>query len=103
MAFASMIAALFADPVLAKSAVYLPKGASETQNVRVMAKQPDTLTSFGDAQIHSDTHIFDVQAAEIPAPQTSDRLTVDGVTYQIQSEPMADSERLVWTLNVVPL
>lgn len=103
MAFAAMIAALFADPVLAKSAVYLPKGASETQTVRVMAKQPDTLTSFGNAQIQSDTHIFDVQAAEVPTPQTGDRLSVDGVTYQVQSEPMADSERLIWTLNVVPL
>ncbi|MGE0108252.1 MAG: hypothetical protein AB7S81_00590 [Bdellovibrionales bacterium] len=103
MAFAAAIAAFFADPHLAKDAAYLSIGSAETKPVRVIAKQPDTLKSFGDAQIHSETHIFDVQASDVPAPQVGDRLTVNGVTYQVQSEPTADRERLVWTLNVVPL
>ena len=103
MVFAAMIAALFADPVLAKAAEYLPKGSLGGWPVRVIAKQPDTITSFGDARIHSSTTRFDVQASEIPQPQVGDQLTVKGVTYAVQSEPMADSERLIWTLNVVPL
>lgn len=101
MAFDAMIAALFADPVLAKSAAYLPKGANEARAVRVIMKRPDTLTSFGGAQIHSATSLLDVQAAEVPSPQVGDQFTVDRAAYVVQSEPMADSERLVWTCDVV--
>ena len=103
MVFALGLAALFADPHLAKSAAYLSKGSTEPKLVRVMSKQPDMLTNYGDAQIHSSTSMFDVQAAEVPTPQVGDQLTVEGITYQIQSEPMADRERLVWTLDVAPL
>ncbi len=103
MVFATMIAALFADPSLAKPAEYLPKGGLGGKAVRVITKQPDTLTSFGEARIHSSTTLFDIQAAEVASPQVGDQLTVNGVTYVIQSEPMADSERLVWTLDMVPL
>jgi len=103
MVFAAMIAALFADPSLAKPAEYLPKGGLGGKAVRVIAKQPDTLTSFGEARIHSSTTRFDVQASEIPHPQVGDQLTVGGIAHVIQSEPIADSERLVWTLDVVPL
>ena len=103
MAFGAMIAALFADPVLAKTAEYFPKGGLGGKAVRVIAKQPDTLTSFGDARIHSSTTLFEIQAAEVSNPQAGDQLTVNGVAYVIQSEPMADSERLVWTLDVVTL
>lgn len=103
MAFAAMIAALFADPVLAKSAVYLPRGASETQTVRVIAKQPDTITSFGEVRFHNTTTLFDIQAAEVATPEVGDQLTVDGAAYAVQSEPTADRERLVWTLDVVLL
>ena len=103
MAFAVAIAALFADPVLAKPAEYLPKGGLGGKAVRVIAKQPDTITSFGEARLHNRTTLFDVQVAEVPNPQVGDQLTVEGVTYTIQSEPVADRERLIWTLDVVPL
>ncbi len=99
MVFATMIAALFADRSLAKPAEYLPKGGLGGKAVRVITKQPDTLTSFGEARIHSSTTLFDIQAAEVASPQVGDQLTVNGVTYVIQSE----SERLVWTLDMVPL
>lgn len=101
MAFAEAIAALFADPHLAKSAAYLPKGSTESKSVRVITKQPDTVTSFSDARLHSSTNLFDVQAAEVPNPKAGDQITLNSVTYQVQSEPVADSERLVWTLDVV--
>ncbi len=103
MAFAVAIAALFADPVLAKPAEYLPKGGLGGKAVRVITKQPDTITSFGEARLLSTTTLFDVHVAEVPNPQIGDQLTVEGVTYTIQSEPVADRERLIWTLDVVPL
>ncbi len=98
MSFASMIAALFADPVLSKPAVYQPvTGSSLT--LRVMAKQPDALTGFGEAHIHTETALFDVQTADVAQPMVGDSLTIDGVSYIIQSEPTADRDRLIWTLN----
>jgi len=102
MGFEGMIAALFADPILAKNAVYLPKGSLDGFTVRVITKQPDTLTDFGGGRIHTETALFDVQSREVPNPMIDDRLTVDGVTYLVQSEPTADRDRLIWTLNTRP-
>ncbi|QQR69235.1 MAG: hypothetical protein IPI58_00685 [Alphaproteobacteria bacterium] len=101
MSFAFMIAALFADPVLSKPAVYQPQAGS-VLTLRVMAKQPDVLTGFGDGQIHTATALFDVQTAEVAQPMVGDRLTVDGSTFIVQSEPTADRDRLIWTLNTRP-
>ncbi len=103
MAFADMMAALFADPVLSRQALYQPNGSANTFFVQVMGKQPDTLTGFGLGHIHAATALFDVQTKDVPQPVVGDRLTVDGVTYVVQSEPTADRDRLIWTLNVVPM
>ncbi len=101
MSFSTMIAALFADPVLSKPAVYQPQTGSAL-TLRVMAKQPDVLTGFGDGQIHTETSLFDVQTADVAHPMVGDRLTVDGSTFIVQSEPTADRDRLIWTLNTRP-
>ena len=98
MSFASMIAALFADPVLSKQAVYQPLTGSAI-TLRVMAKQPDALTGYGEARIHTETALFDVQTADVAQPMVGDRLTFEGVSYIVQSEPTADRDRLIWTLN----
>lgn len=100
MGFDAMIAALFADPTLTKAAEYLPQGSPGGIAVRVMARQPDALTGFGEGQLHTATTLFDVRTAEVPQPAIGDGLTVDGKTYIIQSEPTADRERLIWTLNM---
>lgn len=102
MSFADMMAALFADPILAKSAVYIPKDGSGSFPVRVAAKQPDTLAGFGAGFVHTATALFDVQTKDVPQPVVGDQLTVDGITYAVQSEPTADRDRLIWTLNTVP-
>lgn len=102
MLFADLISPLFVDPVLSKAAFYQPKGGTGF-DIRVISKQPDTFTNFGDAQIHSATSLFDVQAREVSSPQVGDKLSVEGINYQVQAEPKADSERIIWTLDVVPL
>jgi len=101
MGFASMIAVLFADPVLSKTAVYQPVTGSAL-TLRVMAKQPDALTGFGEARIHTETALFDVQTADVAQPMAGDRLMFEGVSYIVQSEPTADRDRLIWTLNTRP-
>ena len=101
MSFASMIAALFTDPVLSKTAVYQSVTGSAL-TLRVMAKQPDALTGFGEAHIHMETALFNVQTADVAQPMVGDRLTIDGISYIVQSEPTADRDRLIWTLNTRP-
>ena len=43
-----------------------------------------------------------IRSLEIPEPAIGDQITYDGITYVVQSEPKADRERLVWTLDVRP-
>lgn len=102
MSFPAMIDQLFTDPVLSKPATYLVAGTPTLYPVRVIAKQPDTVVGFGAGQLHVSTTLFDVRAWEVPEPAVDDQLTCDGVTYTVQSEPKADRERLVWTLDVRP-
>lgn len=102
MAFSGMIDQLFTDPVLSKPATYLAFGTSIPYPVRVIPKQPDTVVGFGDGQLHVSTTLFDVRSLEIPEPAIGDQITYDGTTYVVQSEPKADRERLVWTLDVRP-
>ena len=70
--------------------------------LRVMAKQPDALTGYGEARIHTETALFDVQTADVAQPMVGDRLTLEGVSHIVQSEPTADRDRLIWTLNTRP-
>lgn len=102
MAFSGMIDQLFTDPVLSKPATYLAFGTSTPYPVRVIPKQPDTVVGFGDGQLHVSTTLFDVRSLEIPEPAIGDQITYDGITYIVQSEPKADRERLVWTLDMRP-
>ena len=101
MSFSDMIATLFADPLLSKPATYQPQDSSGSFAVTVMTKQPDVLTGFGGGHVHTETALFQVQAKDVPQPAVGDQLTVDGIVYIIQSEPTADGDRLIWTLNVV--
>lgn len=102
MAFSGMVDQLFTDPVLSKPATYLAFGTSTPYPVRVIPKQPDTVVGFGDGQLHVSTTLFDVRSLEIPDPAVGDQIVFDGISYIVQSEPKADRERLVWTLDVRP-
>jgi hypothetical protein len=92
---------LFADPNLAKDAVYAPVDG-DTFTVRVIARRPDALTDFGDAKLWSATAVFDLPVREVPNPRPGDRLALGDEIFIIQGEPVRDSERLVWTLDVRP-
>lgn len=102
MSFADMIDQLFADPLLGADASF-QTGASAPYPIRLMVKQPDTVLGFGGGQIHSSTTLFDVRASDIPSPQVGDKIVYAGITYEVQAEPTADRERLVWTLDVRPV
>ena len=97
-AFAAAVDALFADPNLAREAVYEPADGDPFP-VRVIARRADAVTEFGEARLWSETTRFDVRASEIAAPRPGDHLSIDGTAYIVQGEPLRDRERLVWTLD----
>ena len=97
--FAEAIDALFADPNLARHATYQPADGDPFP-VRVIARRTDAIADFGDSRLWSETTRFDLRVSEVPDPRPGDRLVLDGEAFVVQGEPVRDSERLVWTLDV---
>lgn len=100
-AFAAIVDALFADPNIGREAVFTADGGAPVL-VRVVARQADAITDFGDARLWSETTRIDLRAAEVPAPRPGDRLEMNGDAFLIQGEPVRDRERLVWTVDLRP-
>ena len=70
---------------------------------RFIAKQADVVESFGDTRLALGTYRFDVMASEVPTPRDGERFTVAGQTYQVVGDPLADRDRLIWTLTGAPV
>jgi hypothetical protein len=100
-AFAGLVDRLFADPNLGRDATWEP-AEGEPVSVRVVARRADAITEFGGARLWSETTRFDVRVAEVADPRPGDRLVIDGEAFVVQSEPVRDRERLVWTIDGRP-
>jgi hypothetical protein len=100
-AFSLAVDRLFADPNVARDAVYQPADG-DPRPVRVIARRSDAVTEFGGARLWSETTRFDLRVAEVENPRPGDRLVLDGDSFILQGEPVRDRERLVWTLEVRP-
>ena len=70
---------------------------------RFIAKQADVVESFGDTRMALATHRFDVMVRELMSPREGERFTVAGQIYQVVGEPLADRDRLIWTLTGAPV
>ena len=70
---------------------------------RLIAKQADVVESFGDTRLALATHRFDVMVRDVADPREGERFTVAGQNYQVVGEPLADRDRLIWTLTGAPL
>ncbi len=100
-AIAAAFETLFADPNVARDAVYTPQGGQPV-GIRVVARRPDRVLEFGDTRIMTESTMFDVRVAEVAEPRSGDSLAVDGDTFVVQGEPVRDAERLIWTVGVRP-
>ena len=100
-AFASAMEILFTDPNIGRDGIYIADGGAPLL-VRVVSRQADAITDFGDARLWSETTRVDLRVAEITAPRPGDRLEMDGDAFLIQGEPVRDRERLVWTVDLRP-
>jgi hypothetical protein len=101
-AFAAAIDALFADPNIARTALYRPGGIGDGVPVRVIAKRNDQVSEFSDISVVSATARFDLRVSEVTAPAEGDTITLDGETFVVHGEPLRDTERLVWAIDTRP-
>ena len=101
-AFAAATDVLFADPHLARDAVYRPAGYGDGIPVRVMLRRPDRIESFGDTRLASSTTMLDVRVSDITEPEAGDTLELDGRTAVVQGTPLLDAEALVWSVDTRP-
>ena len=99
--FAVAMDAFFADAHLGRDVVYTAEGGAPVL-VRAILRRPDDVTGFGEARLWSETTRIALRVAEVPEPRPGDRIEIDGDAFLIQGEPVRDSERLVWTVDLRP-
>ena len=46
--------------------------------------------------------MLEVRRSEVPSPAEGDSFEVDGERLLVQGEPLADAERLLWTIELRP-
>ncbi len=101
-AFGIAMDVLFADPNLARDAVWRADGTGPPVAVRIMLRQPDRVGSFGETRLLAETAVLDIRLADAPALASGDVFEIGGETFMVQGEPVRDSERLVWTAELRP-
>lgn len=97
---AAAIDDLFADPNLARDALWRAGGAGQSVSVRVILHQPDRIAGFGETRLVSATAVVEVRTADVPALAAGDSFEIAGESFVVQGEPVRDGERLVWTAEL---
>lgn len=100
-AFAAAVDALFVDPHIGRDAIDVPDGGAPVL-VPVVPRRADAVTDFGNARLWSETTRLDLRVADAPEPRPGERIEIDDEAFLIQSEPVRDRERLVWTMDLRP-
>ena len=93
---------IFSHADMAVAAVWISGTTSEERPIRVIRRAPDRITDFGSARILSDTTTVDVRVADLADPRPGDLIVLGSESFVIQGEPTRDSERLIWTAELVP-
>lgn len=99
-AFAAAINALFADPNIAREAIWRAGGEGEGTSVRIVWRSPDQVTDFGGGRFVSRGRFLDVRISECGGLAAGDTFEIDGATYAVQGEPLRDDEGLIWATEV---
>jgi hypothetical protein len=86
---------LFADPHLARNAVWWAGGTEPPAAVHIVLRQPDRMGGFGETRLLTDTNLNDESMVKVPMHSAGDAFDIDDDTYLVPSEHVRDSERLV--------
>jgi len=97
------IDALFADPNIARDALYRDQATGGTRTVRIVTKRPDEVLDFGDSRVVTATTVAEVRVSEVPEPREGDTLEIGDAVFVIQGVPRRDAERLIWSLDLRPV
>lgn len=98
--FAEAIDDVFADPNLARDAVWRAGGTGAPVTVRIILRQPDRIGNFGETRLLAAATVIEVRTVEVLELAEDDVFEIGGETFVVQGEPMRDSERLVWTAEL---
>ncbi len=97
------IDALFADPNIARDALYRAQATGGTRMVRVVTKRPDEVLDFGDGRVVTATTVAEVRVSEVAEPREGDTLEIGDAVFVVQGVPRRDAERLIWSLDLRPV
>lgn len=100
-AFAGAVATMFRDRNMSVPAIW--RVGSVDTPLRAIRKSPDVLSGFGQASLVSDQTLVDVMVSAAPTIKEGDMIQIAPDWFMVQSEPMRDRERLVWTLDLRPI
>lgn len=101
-AFTAATDALFADPNIARDAIWRAGGADVGITVRVVFRRPDQVAGFGDSRAILPTMLIDVRRSEVSEPAGGDTVEIEGETLEVIATPAIDSLHLVWTCEGAP-
>ena len=101
-AFAAAIDDLFADPNIARDAIWRAGGAGAGISVKVVTRRPDQVIGFGDSRAVLPTMLIDVRRSEVSDPATGDTVEIESEMFDVIATPTIDSLRLVWTCEAAP-
>lgn len=101
-AFTAATDALFADPNIARDAIWRAGGVGPGTTVRVVTRRPDQVLGFGDSRAVLPTTLIDVRRSEVSEPANGDTVEIDGDLFEVIAAPTIDSLRLVWTCEAAP-
>jgi hypothetical protein len=96
-AFTAAAAALFRDLNIAVDALYRQGGIGSGVAIRVIRSAPDQVAAFGEGRFVTDTVLIAVCVADAPDLASGDTIEVNGVLFEVRSDPMRDADRLIWT------
>ena len=100
--FSDAIDDLFADPNLARDALWRAGGAHPAVPMRAIVRRPDRIGEFGETRILASSMVLEIRVAEVPTLAEGDTVEIDGETYVIEGEPVRDGLRLTWVVEARP-
>jgi len=102
-ALSAALDTLFADPNIARDAIWRVAGAGSGVAIRAVVRRPEAISAFGDTRLVTPVALVDLRVSEAPtiAPTIAagDTIEIDGDILLVQGEPVRDAERLIWTVE----
>lgn len=99
-AFRDAIRVIFADENMTVPAIWRPKGQQRGKELRAFRRSPDALSRFGESALVSEQTVMDVRVEDAPTIAQGDLIIAAGEWFLVQSEPIRERQRLVWTLDL---